>query len=184
MMDEPTVVVGRITRAHGVTGEVAVLVISEVPGRFADGATVWLEDGRTLTVESSRPHKDRLLVRFRGVEDRAQAEALQRALLDRPRIVVPRAAPGLVVGSPDRRLRARDGHGSRARDRPRRDPHRRERRLVGRRRRRRRDPRPGAQGCDRRRGHGREADRRPRDPGAHGTRVTLLAPRGARRRSR
>ena len=43
-MDEPTVVVGRITRAHGVTGEVAVLVISEVPGRFADGATVWLED--------------------------------------------------------------------------------------------------------------------------------------------
>ena len=70
-MDEPTVVVGRITRAHGVTGEVAVLVISEVPGRFADGATVWLEDGRTLTVESSRPHKDRLLVRFRGVEERA-----------------------------------------------------------------------------------------------------------------
>ena len=54
MMHEPTVVVGRITRAHGVTGEVAVLVISEVPGRFDDGATVWLEDGRTLIVESDR----------------------------------------------------------------------------------------------------------------------------------
>ena len=93
-MDEPTVVVGRITRAHGVTGEVAVLVISEVPGRFADGATVWLEDGRTLTVESSRPHKDRLLVRFRGVEDRAQAEALQQGPPRRPRIVVPRAPQG------------------------------------------------------------------------------------------
>jgi 16S rRNA processing protein RimM len=94
-MDEPTVVVGRITRAHGVTGELAVLVISEVPGRFADGATLWLEDGRTLTVASSRPHKDRLLVRFRGVEDRAQAEALQRALL-----IVPESwSPELPDGS-------------------------------------------------------------------------------------
>jgi 16S rRNA processing protein RimM len=94
-MDEPTVVVGRITKAHGVTGEVAVLVISEVPGRFADGATVWLEDGRTLTVASSRPHKDRLLVRFRGVEDRAQAEALQQALL----VVPESSSPELPDGS-------------------------------------------------------------------------------------
>jgi 16S rRNA processing protein RimM len=93
MMDEPTVVVGRITRAHGVTGEVAVQVISEVSGRFDDGATVWLEDGRTLTVESSRPHKDRLLVRFRGVEDRAQA--LQKALL----VVPESASPQLPEGS-------------------------------------------------------------------------------------
>ena len=94
-MDEPTVVVGRITRAHGVTGELAVLVISEVPGRFADGATVWLEDGRTLTVASSRPHKDRLLVRFRGVEDRAQAEVLQQALL----VVPESSSPELPDGS-------------------------------------------------------------------------------------
>ena len=93
-MDEPTVVVGRITRAHGVTGEVAVQVISEVSGRFDDGATVWLEDGRTLTVESSRPHKDRLLVRFRGVQDRAQAEALQKALLLVPESTSPRLPEG------------------------------------------------------------------------------------------
>ncbi len=95
MTDEPTVVVGRITRAHGVTGEVAVLVISEVPGRFADGATVWLEDGRTLTVASSRPHKDRLLVRFREVAGREQAEALQKALL----VVPESSSPRLPAGS-------------------------------------------------------------------------------------
>jgi len=31
-----------------------VLVISEVEDRFAAGATVWLEDGRTLTIDASR----------------------------------------------------------------------------------------------------------------------------------
>jgi 16S rRNA processing protein RimM len=93
-MDESTVAVGRITRAHGVQGELAVLVISEVPGRFADGETVWLEDGRTLTVESSRPHKDRLLVRFREVQTREQAEALQRALLVVPEFLSPELPEG------------------------------------------------------------------------------------------
>ena len=93
-MDEPTVAVGRITRAHGVQGELAVLVISEVPGRFADGETVWLEDGRTLTVESSRPHKDRLLVRFREVQSREQAESLQRALLVVPESLSPELPEG------------------------------------------------------------------------------------------
>jgi 16S rRNA processing protein RimM len=74
---------------------VAVLVLSEVPDRFASGATVWLEDGRALTVASSRPHKDRLLVRFREVKDRARAEELQKALL-----VVPEStSPSLPEGS-------------------------------------------------------------------------------------
>jgi 16S rRNA processing protein RimM len=80
-MPEPTVAVGRITRAHGLNGDVAVFVISEVEDRFADGATVWLEDGRALTIASSRRHGDRLIVRFREVRDRTQAEAIGKALL-------------------------------------------------------------------------------------------------------
>jgi 16S rRNA processing protein RimM len=94
-MKEPTVAVGRITRAHGVHGEVAVLVLSEVEDRFAEGAALWLEDGRRLTIESSRPHGDRLLVRFREVHDREQAAALQRALL----VVPESASPSLPEGS-------------------------------------------------------------------------------------
>lgn len=94
MPAEPTVAVGRITRAHGVHGEVTVLVLSEVPGRFADGAALRLEDGRELIVSSSRPHKDRLLVRFREVRDRAQAEALQGAFLVVPESASPRLAEG------------------------------------------------------------------------------------------
>lgn len=71
------------------------MVLTEVPERFADGATVWLEDGRALTVASSRPHKDRLLLRFREVRDRADAEAVQKALL-----VVPESlSPPLPEGS-------------------------------------------------------------------------------------
>lgn len=93
-MDQPTVAVGRITRAHGVRGEVAVLVISEVEERFADDATVWLEDGTPLTVSTSRPHGDRLLVRFRGVDNRARAEALRGALLVVPESLSPELPEG------------------------------------------------------------------------------------------
>ena len=94
MDPEPTVAVGRIARPHGVTGEVAVAVLSEVPERFADGATVWLEDGRALTVESSRPQGS-VAVRFREVGDRTRADALHGALL-----VVPESmSPPLPEGS-------------------------------------------------------------------------------------
>jgi 16S rRNA processing protein RimM len=94
-MDEPTVAVGRIARAHGVRGELSVVVLTEVRERFELGATVSLEDGRTLTIDAVRPHRDRLLVRFRGVGDRTAAEALQGSLL-----VVPRgSSPPLPEGS-------------------------------------------------------------------------------------
>jgi 16S rRNA processing protein RimM len=73
------VAVGRITRAHGVQGEVAVQVHTDVPGRFAPGSVLGLEDSRSLTVESSRPHGDRVLVRFREVAGRDAAEALRGA---------------------------------------------------------------------------------------------------------
>jgi 16S rRNA processing protein RimM len=94
-MDEPTIAVGRIARAHGVRGEVSVVVLTEVEDRFTPGATVWREDGRALTIEAARPHRDRLLVRFREVPDRTAAEGLQGSL-----IVVPRSSsPALPEGS-------------------------------------------------------------------------------------
>lgn len=94
-MEEPTVAIGRIGRAHGVRGELSVVVLSEVRERFEPGATVLLEDGRTLTIDASRPYRDRLLVRFRGVADRTAAEALQGSLLVAPRS----SSPPLPEGS-------------------------------------------------------------------------------------
>jgi 16S rRNA processing protein RimM len=69
--------VGRITRAHGVGGEVAVLPLSQVQERFEPGSRLSLEaSDRTLVVTSVRPHRNRLLVSFEGVEDRNEAETL------------------------------------------------------------------------------------------------------------
>ena len=94
MSSEPTVVVGRITRPHGVRGELTVMVLSEVPSRFDTGATVFLESGRALTIASSRPHKDRVLVTFSEVTDRESAEALRGAVLVVPESTSPPLAEG------------------------------------------------------------------------------------------
>ena len=76
-MREPTVVVGHVTKAHGIRGEVAVEVRSDNPERFVDGGSVFTHDGRSLTIERAHAHGVRMLVKFDGVEDRSAAEALR-----------------------------------------------------------------------------------------------------------
>jgi 16S rRNA processing protein RimM len=79
-----------------------VEVLSDVPGRFAPGAALILglagSPPRNLVVDSSRPHasrrKDRLLVSFRGVDDRTAAEALRGAVLEVEAAAVPPAPEG------------------------------------------------------------------------------------------
>ena len=82
--DEP-ILVGAIARAHGLTGEVVVDAWSDAPGRFAPGRalTASLKSGvtREVVVEGARPFSGRLLVRFRGVASRDDAEALHGANL-------------------------------------------------------------------------------------------------------
>ncbi|WP_329789531.1 ribosome maturation factor RimM [Lentzea sp. DG1S-22] len=80
------VVVGRVAKAHGITGELAVDVRTDSPElRFALGAKLQakLRDGtsRSLTVSAARPHAGRLLVRFAEVVTRDVAEALRGTLL-------------------------------------------------------------------------------------------------------
>ncbi len=62
------------------SGEVYVIVISDDPRRFEPGSRLHHEDGRVLTVEDARRHRDRFLVRFAGVNDREGAEVLRGAL--------------------------------------------------------------------------------------------------------
>jgi 16S rRNA processing protein RimM len=76
-------VVGRVVRAHGVTGEVVVEVRTDDPdARFAPGITLHARPARggsqrSYVVESAREHGGRLLVRLDGVADRDAADALR-----------------------------------------------------------------------------------------------------------
>jgi 16S rRNA processing protein RimM len=77
-------VVGRIGRAHGVRGDVAVEVRTDAPDeRFAEGSVLATDpaDRGPLVVRGARWHSGRLLVRFEGCDDRTAAEALRGTLL-------------------------------------------------------------------------------------------------------
>ena len=90
----PTVVVGKITKAHGVRGEVAVEVRSDNPDRFVEDASVFTPDGRELRIERVHAHGQRTLVRFAGVADRTAAEALAGTLLEVPESWLPELGDG------------------------------------------------------------------------------------------
>lgn len=83
MSDTVEVIVGRIGRAHGIRGELAVEPKTDEPDRrFAAGARVRTEDGRRqFDVVGSRWHSGRLLVRLAGVEDRNAAEDIRGLVL-------------------------------------------------------------------------------------------------------
>jgi len=101
---EDRVAVGRVAAAHGLGGEVAVDVLSDVPGRFAPGSSLLLslpgEAPRASVVASSRRHAgrkgggERMLVRFEGIEDRTAAEGLRGAELEVAAADVPPAPEG------------------------------------------------------------------------------------------
>jgi 16S rRNA processing protein RimM len=79
-------VVGRVVRAHGVTGEVVVEVRTDDPDtRFAPGTTLRAkpsrgEPERDYVVDSAREHSGRLLVRLDGVADRTAADSMRGTL--------------------------------------------------------------------------------------------------------
>ena len=72
--------VGRIAKAHGIRGEVNVLLTSDRLERLAPGAVLHTRRG-TLEVVSSRPHQGGHLVAFKGVGDRNAAEVLRGLVL-------------------------------------------------------------------------------------------------------
>ena len=86
---EPLLEIGRVGRAHGTGGEVAVTLVSNRPERLAPGSELQTDVG-TLRVAAARPHNQRHLVTFAGIDDRDKAEALQGLVL--------RAAP---IADPD-----------------------------------------------------------------------------------
>jgi 16S rRNA processing protein RimM len=77
-------VVGRISRPHGVRGELAVEVRTDDPElRLATGAVLDTDPAAAgpLTIASTRWHQGRLLVQFEGLDDRNDADQLRGVLL-------------------------------------------------------------------------------------------------------
>lgn len=75
-------VVGRVVKAHGISGEVVVEVRTDDPdARFTPGVTLRgrAKGGaeRSFSVESVRDHAGRLLIRLAGVADRNAADELR-----------------------------------------------------------------------------------------------------------
>jgi 16S rRNA processing protein RimM len=77
--------VGRVVKAHGVTGEVIVEVRTDDPElRFAPGKVLRAKGSdhreRNYVVAAVRPHGGRLLLQLDGVADRDAADALRGSL--------------------------------------------------------------------------------------------------------
>ena len=78
-------IVGRVAKAHGVTGELVVDVRTDDPElRFAPGAILRAKASdhreRNYVVAAVRPHGNRLLLRLEGVAGRDAANAMRGSL--------------------------------------------------------------------------------------------------------
>ena len=79
-------IVGRVAKAHGVTGELVVDVRTDDPdARFAPGIMLRARAAREVAersyvIDTVRDHGDRLLIRLDGIADKTAADALRGTL--------------------------------------------------------------------------------------------------------
>lgn len=76
----PLLEVGRITKAHGVRGEVLVALSSDRTERLDPGSVLATDRGALTVVRASR-HQDRWIVAFEEIGDRDEAETWRGTVL-------------------------------------------------------------------------------------------------------
>ena len=73
--------IGRVIKSHGIKGEVVVDPTTDQPElRFAVGMTLHGKQAghdHNLVIAAVRPHKNRLLITFEGIDDRNVADSLR-----------------------------------------------------------------------------------------------------------
>jgi 16S rRNA processing protein RimM len=85
------ITLARVVKTQGRRGEVAAEVHSNLPDRFTEGMRLFAlppgaeEIRRELQVEELWPHKELLVLKFRGVDSISDAESLVRCELQVPR---------------------------------------------------------------------------------------------------
>ncbi|RBP41141.1 ribosome maturation factor RimM [Garciella nitratireducens] len=77
--------VGKIINVHGIKGEVKILPLTDHIERFFTLKIVYLEKesfNRLLTIQNIRIHKNLVLVKFKEITTRDQAEKLKDSFID------------------------------------------------------------------------------------------------------
>ena len=79
-MTNSRLIIGKITAAHGVRGEVTVFPLTDDARRFLKLKDVFLckedtSDESAITIKNARIDRDRVLLKFEGCEDRDKAES-------------------------------------------------------------------------------------------------------------
>jgi 16S rRNA processing protein RimM len=75
--------VGQIVGAHGLKGQVKVVPLTNLVQRFAPGARLRMQE-KWVEIRDAQWHKERLLIRLFGYDDRTAAEGLQWEYLEAP----------------------------------------------------------------------------------------------------
>jgi 16S rRNA processing protein RimM len=74
----PELIIGYVTKPHGLKGDVLVHLISNRPGERMRSGSVFVTDRGLMTIVSCAPQGDRWRVRFSGVDTREAAESIAR----------------------------------------------------------------------------------------------------------
>lgn len=81
MADDTLIQLAVIGAAHGIKGEVRVKTFTGDPLAIGDYGPLQTDNGQRLVVQQVRPAKEVVVVRFKGVDSRDQAEALKGTVL-------------------------------------------------------------------------------------------------------
>lgn len=82
-MDSQFIAVGRVVAPWGVRGDIKVEVMTDFPDRFSPQEKVYIE-GRAVTIERSRWHQGRVILKLAAIDSVEDAEGLRDRFLEVP----------------------------------------------------------------------------------------------------
>lgn len=71
------IVIGKIIAPHGVRGEFRLMPLTENPERYLEMKKLLLENGKELTINSARFHKNMVLIKTEEITSMDEAELLR-----------------------------------------------------------------------------------------------------------
>ncbi|SMC67086.1 ribosome maturation factor RimM [Sporomusa malonica] len=81
MPEKDLITIGKIVAPHGVRGDVRIFPLTDFPDRFHDLKAVFVDDVGQLQLESARPHKKFILLKFAGIDTMDDAARLSGKLI-------------------------------------------------------------------------------------------------------